>query len=160
MARDGSNPTMVYGYGGFSVSVLPAYRPDVPAWLERGGIWVTVSLRGGAEYGEAWHQAGMVERKQNVFDDFIAALEFLVREKYTSPARLAIMGDSNGGLLVGAADDAAAGSGGGGAARRRRARHAAVRSVHRRAATGPPSTGRRRTRRSSRSCSSTRRCTT
>jgi len=102
LARDGSHPTMVYGYGGFSVSLLPSYRPDVPAWLERGGIWVTVSMRGGAEYGEAWHQAGMLERKQNVFDDFIAALEFLVREKFTSPARLGIVGDSNGGLLVGA----------------------------------------------------------
>ena len=102
LARDGNNPAMVYGYGGFAVSLLPSYRPDVPAWLERGGIWVTVSMRGGAEYGEAWHQAGMLERKQNVFDDFIAALEFLVREKFTSPARLGIMGDSNGGLLVGA----------------------------------------------------------
>jgi prolyl oligopeptidase len=102
VAQDGNNPTMVYGYGGFSVSILPSYRPDVPAWLERGGIWVTASLRGGAEYGEAWHQAGMLERKQNVFDDFIAVLEFLVREKYTSPSRLGIMGESNGGLLVGA----------------------------------------------------------
>jgi len=102
LPRDGNNPTMVYGYGGFSVSMLPAYRPDVPAWLERGGIWVTVSMRGGAEYGEAWHQAGTLERKQNVFDDFIAALEYLVREKFTSPARLGIVGDSNGGLLVGA----------------------------------------------------------
>jgi prolyl oligopeptidase len=102
LPRDGDNPTMVYGYGGFSVSMLPAYRPDVPAWLERGGIWVTVSMRGGAEYGEAWHQGGMLEKKQNVFDDFIAALEFLVKEKFTSPARLGIVGDSNGGLLVGA----------------------------------------------------------
>jgi prolyl oligopeptidase len=102
LARDGNNPAMVYGYGGFAVSLLPSYRPDVPAWLERGGIWVTVSMRGGAEYGEAWHQAGMLEKKQNVFDDFIAALEFLVREKFTSPARLGIVGDSNGGLLVGA----------------------------------------------------------
>jgi prolyl oligopeptidase len=101
LPRDGNNPTMVYGYGGFSVSMLPSYRPDVPAWLERGGIWVTVSMRGGAEYGEAWHRAGMLEKKQNVFDDFIAALEFLIREKYTSPARLGIVGDSNGGLLVG-----------------------------------------------------------
>jgi prolyl oligopeptidase len=102
LVRDGSHPTMVYGYGGFSVSILPSYRPDVPAWLERGGIWVTASMRGGAEYGEAWHQAGMLERKQNVFDDFIAVLEFLVREKYTSPSRLGVMGESNGGLLVGA----------------------------------------------------------
>jgi prolyl oligopeptidase len=102
LVRDGSHPTMVYGYGGFAVSLLPGYRPDVPAWLERGGIWVTVSMRGGAEYGEAWHRAGMLERKQNVFDDFIAALEFLVREKFTSPERLGIVGDSNGGLLVGA----------------------------------------------------------
>jgi prolyl oligopeptidase len=102
LVRDGSHPTMVYGYGGFAVSLLPGYRPDVPAWLERGGIWVTVSMRGGAEYGEAWHRAGMLERKQNVFDDFIAALEFLVRERFTSPERLGIVGDSNGGLLVGA----------------------------------------------------------
>jgi prolyl oligopeptidase len=99
---DGNNPTMLYGYGGFSVSTLPAYRQDVPAWLERGGVWVTVSMRGGAEYGEAWHQAGMLEKKQNVFDDFIAAAEHLIEEKYTSPSRLGIMGGSNGGLLVGA----------------------------------------------------------
>jgi len=99
---DGNNPTMLYGYGGFSVSTLPAYRQDVPAWLERGGVWVTVSMRGGAEYGEAWHRAGMLDKKQNVFDDFIAAAEYLIKEKYTSPARLGIMGGSNGGLLVGA----------------------------------------------------------
>jgi prolyl oligopeptidase len=103
---DGNNPTMLYGYGGFSVSTLPAYRQDVPAWLERGGVWVTVSLRGGAEYGEAWHQAGMLEKKQNVFDDFIAAAEHLVKEQYTSPSRLGIMGGSNGGLLVGRGDAA------------------------------------------------------
>jgi prolyl oligopeptidase len=99
---DGNNPTMLYGYGGFSVSTLPAYRQDVPAWLERGGVWVTVSLRGGAEYGEAWHTAGMLEKKQNAFDDFIAAAEHVVKEQYTSPSRLGIMGGSNGGLLVGA----------------------------------------------------------
>ena len=102
LPKTGDNPTMVYGYGGFSISVLPAYRPDVPAWLERGGVFVTVSLRGGAEYGEAWHKAGSLERKQNVFDDMIAAAEFLVNEGFTSPARLGIMGGSNGGLLVGA----------------------------------------------------------
>ncbi|HEV8318631.1 MAG TPA: prolyl oligopeptidase family serine peptidase [Vicinamibacterales bacterium] len=100
--RDGRNPTMLYGYGGFSVSTLPTYRQDVPAWLERGGIWVTASIRGGAEYGESWHKAGMLEKKQNVFDDFIAVAEYLVKEKYTSPARLGIIGGSNGGLLVGA----------------------------------------------------------
>jgi prolyl oligopeptidase len=99
---DGTNPTMVYGYGGFSVSTLPAYRSDVPAWLERGGVWVTVNMRGGAEYGEAWHKAGMLENKQNVFDDFIAVAEHLVTEKYTSPPKLGMMGGSNGGLLVGA----------------------------------------------------------
>ena len=93
---------MLYGYGGFSISTLPTYRQDVPAWLERGGVWVTASMRGGAEYGEAWHKAGMLEKKQNVFDDFIAVAEHLVKEKYTSPARLGIMGGSNGGLLVGA----------------------------------------------------------
>jgi prolyl oligopeptidase len=99
---DGNNPTMLYGYGGFSISETPTYRQDVPAWLERGGVWVTVNMRGGAEYGEAWHKAGMLDKKQNVFDDFIAVAEQLVREKYTSPARLGIMGGSNGGLLVGA----------------------------------------------------------
>jgi prolyl oligopeptidase len=102
LALDGSDPTMLYGYGGFSVTMLPTYRSDVPAWLEMGGVWVTVSMRGGAEYGEAWHDAGKLEKKQNVFDDFIAVAEHLVREQYTSPAKLGMMGGSNGGLLVGA----------------------------------------------------------
>lgn len=102
ITRDGTNPTMLYGYGGFSISVLPAYRSDVPAWLELGGVFVSVNLRGGAEYGEDWHKAGFLENKQNVFDDFIAVAEHLARENYTSPERLGIMGGSNGGLLVGA----------------------------------------------------------
>ena len=105
LVRDGSHPTMVYGYGGFSISTLPAYRPDVPAWLEQGGIWVTANMRGGAEYGEAWHKAGMLEKKQNVFDDFIAVAETLIKEGYTSPAKLGMMGGSNGGLLVGAVEE-------------------------------------------------------
>jgi prolyl oligopeptidase len=102
LPRDGNNPTMIYGYGGFSASTPPTYRADVPAWLEQGGIWVSANMRGGAEYGEAWHKAGMLEKKQNVFDDFIAVAEHLVQEKYTSPAKLGMMGGSNGGLLVGA----------------------------------------------------------
>ena len=102
LVLDGSHPTMMYGYGGFSISVLPGYRPDVPAWLELGGIFVSVNLRGGAEYGESWHLAGSLDKKQNVFDDFIAVAEQLVRERYTSPSRLGMMGGSNGGLLVGA----------------------------------------------------------
>jgi len=102
LQQDGRNPTMLYGYGGFSISVLPAYRSDVPAWLELGGVFVSVNLRGGAEYGEQWHRAGMLEHKQNVFDDFIAVAEYLVREHYTSPGCLGMMGGSNGGLLVGA----------------------------------------------------------
>lgn len=100
--RDGGNPALLYGYGGFSISLLPGYRADVPAWLELGGIFVTVNLRGGAEYGEAWHRAGHLERKQNVFDDLIAVAEHLVAEQFTSPERLGVMGGSNGGLLVGA----------------------------------------------------------
>jgi prolyl oligopeptidase len=104
LPRDGSNPTMVCGYGGFSISTLPAYRPDVPAWLELGGVWVTANMRGGAEYGEAWHQAGMLDKKQHVFDDFIAVAEDLIKQKITSPARLGVMGGSNGGLLVGAVE--------------------------------------------------------
>jgi prolyl oligopeptidase len=100
--RDGRNPTMLYGYGGFSISVLPAYRSDVPAWLELGGLFVSVNMRGGAEYGESWHKAGYLDRKQNVFDDFIAVAEHLIAENYTAPDRLGAMGGSNGGLLVGA----------------------------------------------------------
>jgi prolyl oligopeptidase len=100
--RDGRDPTMLYAYGGFNVSITPGYASDVPAWLEQGGIYVTANLRGGGEYGEEWHKAGMFERKQNVFDDFIAVAEFLVREQYTSPRHLGISGASNGGLLVGA----------------------------------------------------------
>ena len=102
IALDGSHPTMMYGYGGFSISTQPTYRTEVPAWLELGGIWVTVNMRGGAEYGEAWHRAGRLEKKQNVFDDFIAVAEQLIKDKYTSPEKLGMMGGSNGGLLVGA----------------------------------------------------------
>jgi prolyl oligopeptidase len=101
---DGSHPAMVYGYGGFSSSTVPFYSPDVPAWLELGGLWVTASMRGGAEYGEAWHKAGNLGKKQNVFDDFISVAEHLVKERYTSPGKLGIMGTSNGGLLVGAVE--------------------------------------------------------
>ncbi len=82
----------------------PEYWSDVPAWLELGGIWVTANMRGGGEYGEAWHKAGILGNKQNVFDDFIAVGEYLIRETYTSPAKMGIMGHSNGGLLVGAVE--------------------------------------------------------
>jgi len=102
LVQDGSNPAWLYAYGGFSISVPPHYRPDLPAWLEMGGIFAQPALRGGAEYGEEWHLAGMFEKKQNVFDDFIAAAEYLINEKYTSTDRLVIEGRSNGGLLVGA----------------------------------------------------------
>lgn len=102
LPANGRNPALLYAYGGFNISLTPGYRSDVPAWLERGGVFVTASLRGGGEYGEAWHQAGMLEKKQNVFDDFIAVAEDLVRRGITSPSRLAIQGGSNGGLLVAA----------------------------------------------------------
>jgi prolyl oligopeptidase len=102
LVRDGMNPAWLYGYGGFAISVAPAYRLSLPAWLEMGGIFAQAALRGGAEYGEDWHRAGKFEKKQNVFDDFIAAAEYLVREKYTVPEKLVIEGRSNGGLLVGA----------------------------------------------------------
>jgi prolyl oligopeptidase len=101
-ALDGSHPTMLYGYGGFDVALQPAYSATVAAWLDQGGIYAVANLRGGSEYGEAWHEAGKREKKQNVFDDFIAAAEYLVRTGYTSASRLAIRGGSNGGLLVGA----------------------------------------------------------
>ena len=102
LQKNGNNPAMLYAYGGFSISETPGFRPDVIAWVEQGGVYALANLRGGGEYGEAWHQAGQFEKKQNVFDDFIAAAEYLVREKYTSSNKLAINGGSNGGLLVGA----------------------------------------------------------
>ncbi len=103
MPRDGSTPMHLYGYGGFNVSMTPAFSAGMFAWLELGGAIALPNLRGGGEYGEEWHRAGMLDKKQNVFDDFIAAAEYLIREGYTRPARLAIRGGSNGGLLVGAA---------------------------------------------------------
>jgi prolyl oligopeptidase len=100
--RDGNQPVMLYGYGGFNITLSPSYSPTIQSWLEMGGIFAVANLRGGGEYGEEWHIAGTRLHKQNVFDDFIAAAEYLVREKYTNPQRLAIQGKSNGGLLVGA----------------------------------------------------------
>ena len=94
LKKDGANPSMLYGYGGFDISEVPRFRPDVIAFLERGGVYASANMRGGGEYGEAWHEAGMFERKQNVFDDFTAAAEYLVREKYASPQTLGIMGGS------------------------------------------------------------------
>jgi len=99
---DGTNPTMLYAYGGFNVSLTPNFSAMRVAWLEQGGIWAQPNLRGGGEYGEKWHEAGTKMNKQNVFDDFIAAAEYLIKEKYTSSDYLAIFGGSNGGLLVGA----------------------------------------------------------
>jgi prolyl oligopeptidase len=101
---DGTNPTLLYGYGGYSISEKPFFLGSATRlWLDQGGVYVTSNLRGGAEYGEEWHKAGNLTRKQNVFDDFIASAQYLIDHKYTSPAHLAILGGSNGGLLMGAA---------------------------------------------------------
>jgi prolyl oligopeptidase len=102
LVKDGKNPTLLYGYGGFNVSTTPSFGPATVAWMEMGGIWASANLRGGAEYGDQWHDAGKRAKKQNVFDDFIAAGEYLIAQKYTSTPKLAIFGGSNGGLLVGA----------------------------------------------------------
>ena len=100
--RTGDRPVWLTGYGGFNISLLPRFQASRIAWIEAGGVVAQVALRGGGEFGQAWHEAGMRGKKQNVFDDFIGAGEFLVREGWTKPARLAINGGSNGGLLVGA----------------------------------------------------------
>jgi prolyl oligopeptidase len=102
MKLDGSHPTLLYGYGGFNISLQPQFTVRLALWLEMGGVVATANLRGGGEYGEPWHLAGKKDKKQNVFDDFIAAAEWLVENKYTRPQKLAIQGGSNGGLLVGA----------------------------------------------------------
>jgi prolyl oligopeptidase len=99
---NGKNPTYLYGYGGFDISLTPSFSPAILLWMEMGGVFAMPSLRGGGEYGEDWHHAGMKQNKQNVFDDFIAAAEWLIANHYTRPAKLAIGGGSNGGLLVGA----------------------------------------------------------
>lgn len=103
LPRDGHQPVLLTGYGGFNQNMTPQFSALVRVWVEHGGIYALPNLRGGGEFGEEWHRAGMRERKQNVFDDFLAAAEWLIANRYTSPARLAIRGGSNGGLLVGAA---------------------------------------------------------
>jgi prolyl oligopeptidase len=100
---DGSNPTILYGYGGFNVAITPYYAPGPVAWVEQGGVYAIANLRGGSEYGEEWHRAGMRANKQNVFDDFLAAADWLISSGYTTSERLGVAGGSNGGLLVGAA---------------------------------------------------------
>jgi prolyl oligopeptidase len=103
LQRDGNNPVMLTGYGGFNVSMEPFFSTVYTVWLEAGGMVALPNLRGGGEYGKTWHEAGLGGKKQNVFDDFLAAAQWLIANKYTTPGRLAIEGGSNGGLLVGAA---------------------------------------------------------
>jgi prolyl oligopeptidase len=102
LVKDSDQPLLLYGYGGFNVSLTPQYRPQVQAWLEMGGVYAEANLRGGGEYGETWHKAGTLANKQHVFDDFVAAAQYLIREHYTRTRRLGIHGRSNGGLLIGA----------------------------------------------------------
>jgi prolyl oligopeptidase len=102
LTQNGANPTYLYGYGGFNVSLTPSFSVPIIEWMEWGGLFAVPNLRGGGEYGEAWHEAGVKQHKQNVFDDFIAAAEWLIANRYTSTPKLAIGGGSNGGLLIGA----------------------------------------------------------
>src|SRR5205823_1503768 len=103
LKQNGTNPTLLYGYGGFNINITPTFNSSRFLFLEQGGLLAIANLRGGGELGEEWHKAGMLSNKQNVFDDFIAAAEMLIGLKYTDSEHLAIMGGSNGGLLVGAA---------------------------------------------------------
>ena len=104
LTLDGSHPTILYAYGGFDVNMTPAFSPSMLQWVSMGGVYAVAVIRGGGEYGRAWHEAGMLAKKQNVFDDFIAAAEYLISQKYTSSKKLAIRGGSNGGLLIGAVE--------------------------------------------------------
>src|SRR5260370_32124493 len=102
MKRDGQNPTLLYGYGGYGLHMAPNFEFTRRLWFDRGGVYVVANIRGGGEFGEEWHKAGNLTKKQNVFDDFAAAAEYLIRQKWTRPAKLALLGGSNGGLLMGA----------------------------------------------------------
>jgi prolyl oligopeptidase len=99
---DGNNPTLLYGYGGYSISMSPNFEFTRRLWFDRGGVYVVANIRGGGEFGEEWHKAGNLTKKQNVFDDFAAAAEYLIKQKWTRPEKLALLGGSNGGLLMGA----------------------------------------------------------
>jgi prolyl oligopeptidase len=104
LALDGSHPTILYAYGGFDINMTPAFSPSMLQWVSMGGVFAVAVIRGGGEYGRAWHEAGMLAKKQNVFDDFITSAEYLISQKYTSSKKLAIRGGSNGGLLIGAVE--------------------------------------------------------
>src|SRR5438093_11831643 len=102
MKRDGQNPTLLYGYGGYGISMSPNFDFTRRLWFDRGGVYVVANVRGGGEFGEEWHKAGNLTRKQNVFDDFIACAEYLIRSGHTKPSKIASFGGCNGGLLIGA----------------------------------------------------------
>jgi len=99
---DGNNPTILYGYGGYGISLTPRFKPTLRVWFDAGGVYAIANLRGGGEFGEEWHKGGNLTKKQNVFDDFIACAEHLIKREYANPSKLAVMGSSNGGLLMGA----------------------------------------------------------